>query len=275
MKKGINQWCYPKGTKLDDVLKWTKEAGFDAIELNVADTEEIGLTLNTSIDTVKAIRKNILDSGLLIESLSTNLLWKFPLSSQDIKVREKGKQVVRKMLQLAEAMDVDAILIVPGIVTAEVPYDLCYETSLESLRELLPDAEKAGITLGIENVWNHFLLSPLEMAAFVDACHSEYAGVYFDVGNVLQTGFPEQWIRILGKRIVKVHVKDFKKDVGTISGFTNLLAGDVNWKSVMDELKNIGYEGTVTAELTSYRTHPFALAQDTSRHLDYLLSLSK
>ncbi|MFP7285898.1 sugar phosphate isomerase/epimerase family protein [Shouchella clausii] len=271
VKKGINQWCYPPETTLDDVLKWTKAAGFEAIELNVSQPGGIGLTMETSPAEAKQIKQAIAAHGLETDSLSTALLWEFPLSSADRAIQEEGKRIVRKMLELASAIEASTILVVPGVVTKETPYDVCYQNSISALRSLLPYAEELGVAIGIENVWNRFLLSPLEMKTYIDSLQSEYVGAYFDVGNVLPFGYPEQWIRILGKRILKVHVKDFKETIGNINGFTNLLAGDVDFKSVIAELKAIGYNGEVTAELTPYKEHPFALAYDTARQLDVLL----
>lgn len=133
-----------------------------------------------------------------------------------------------------------------------VAYDACWERSLAAAKRLAPIAEKHKVKIGMENVWNSFLLSPLEMKTFVDAVGSEYVGVYFDVGNVIPMGFPEHWIRILGKRICRIHIKDFRKSVGTISGFVDLLSGDVNWPEVMKALREIGYDGPLTAEMPGY-----------------------
>ncbi|MFB5663447.1 sugar phosphate isomerase/epimerase family protein [Alteribacillus sp. HJP-4] len=273
MKKGINQWCYPSGTPLSNVLSWTKEAGFDAIELNVGKAGDIGLTMDTTPAEAQEIKTQILKAGLTIESLSTALLWEYPLSSNIAEEREKGKHIVKKMLELAAAMELDAVLVVPGVVTPDVAYDACYQDSLQAIKDLAPYAEQLNVKIAIENVWNQFLLSPIEMAAYIDDANSEFVGAYFDVGNVLQFGYPEQWIRILGPRIVKVHVKDFNKSAGNMTGFTNLLAGDVNWKAVMSELRNIDYSGALTAELTAYKSSPSALAHDTAGHLDLLLSM--
>ncbi|MBG9785077.1 sugar phosphate isomerase/epimerase family protein [Shouchella lehensis] len=272
MKKGINQWCYPEGTPLDRVLEWTKQAGFSTIELNVAKQGEVGLTLDTTVEEAKAIKTQIKAAGLEMDSLSTSLLWQTPLSSGDEKIREQGKHVVRRMLEFAHDLDVSTILVVPGMVTEDVRYDECYERSIAALKELAPLAEEVNVRIGIENVWNRFLLSPLEMAQYIDEVNSTHVGAYFDVGNVLQFGYPEQWIRILGERIFKVHVKDFKTSVGAMTGFTNLLAGDVNWQAVMKELQEIGYNGELTAELTPYAYDPAALAYDTSRQMDLLLA---
>jgi hexulose-6-phosphate isomerase len=116
----------------------------------------------------------------------------------------------------------------------------------------VPTAEKIGVTIAVENVWNKFLLSPLEMRGFIDSFKSKRVGAYFDVGNVLLTGYPEQWIKILGKRIKRIHIKDFKKSVGTVDGFVDLLKGDVDFTAVKKALAAIGYKGYVTAEMIPY-----------------------
>ncbi len=133
-----------------------------------------------------------------------------------------------------------------------IDYDVCYERAGEAIRQILPAAEQTGVAICIENVWNKFLLSPLEMRDFIDGFNSEMVGAYFDVGNVLLTGYPDQWIRILGKRIKRVHVKDFKLSVGTVAGFVDLLEGDVDFEAVKKTLTEIGYDGYVTAELLPF-----------------------
>ncbi|RKY67851.1 MAG: sugar phosphate isomerase/epimerase, partial [Candidatus Latescibacterota bacterium] len=139
-------------------------------------------------------------------------------------------------------------------------------------RELAPVAEQLKVAVCVENVWNKFLLSPLEMRDFVDAVDSEYVGVYFDVGNVIPMGYPEHWIQILGKRIKRVHFKDFRRNVGTLDGFVDLLEGDVNWPEVMAALRRIGYNSYATAEMIPpYTHHPEALVCNTSRSMDYIL----
>ncbi len=133
-------------------------------------------------------------------------------------------------------------------------------------------AERYRVTIGIENVWNKFLLSPLEMRDFVDKIGSRYVGCYFDVGNVLLTGYPEQWIRILGERIKRVHLKDFKISIGNINGFCNLLEGDANWKEVIKALKEIKYDSYLTAEIVPpYRQYPQALIYNISKNMDFIL----
>lgn len=270
MLKGINQWCYPDDTPLEMVFKYSRDAGFDAVELNVS-MDGIGLTINTSMDEAKQIKELADHYGLQLQSISTNLLWKFPLSHQDDKVREQGRKVIEKQIELASYIGGDTVLVVPGLVNEETSYLDCYTRSQEELRKVLPLAEKQNVHIGIENVWNKFLLSPLEMARYIDEFDSDYMGAYYDVGNTLQFGYPEQWISILGERIRKIHVKDFKQSVGNITGFVPLLAGDVNWGKVFQALKEIEYKDTVTAEIPAYAYGPKYLAEDTAKHLDIVL----
>ncbi|WP_134682609.1 sugar phosphate isomerase/epimerase family protein [Brevibacillus migulae] len=271
MLKGINQWCFPDATPLETLFAHSQKAGFDAVELNLYQPGAVGLTLETSLHEAEDIAKLAESFNLQLRSLSTGLLWQAPLSSPDESVREKGRAIVEKQIELANAIGADTVLVVPGVVDAQTSYEQCYEHSQRELRKLIPVAEKHGIQIGIENVWNKFLLSPLEMARYIDELDSPYVGAYFDVGNVLQFGYPEQWIRILGKRIRKVHVKDFRTNVGNITGFVPLLAGDVNWREVRTALAEIGYQDTVTAEISPYAASPVQLAYDTAAHLAVIL----
>jgi hexulose-6-phosphate isomerase len=134
-----------------------------------------------------------------------------------------------------------------------VPYDVCYERAREAVAQILPTAERLGVTLGIEIVWNKFLLSPLELRDFIDSFGTAAVGSYFDAGNVLLTGYPEHWIRILGKRIVRVHVKDFKKSIGTAAGFVDMLEGDLDFQALKGALAKVGYDGIITAEMLPYQ----------------------
>ncbi|WP_226528950.1 sugar phosphate isomerase/epimerase family protein [Metabacillus niabensis] len=275
MLKGINQWCYPEGTPLEQVFEYSLDAGFDAVELNVYDAGGIGLTMETTEEEAKQIVKLADTYDLKVKSLSTSLLWKCPLSHPDGAIREQGRKVVEKQIQLAAVMEIDTVLVVPGVVTETITYSECYDRSQIELRKLLPLAEKNNVTIGIENVWNKFLLSPLEMVNYIDELNSDYAGAYFDVGNVLQFGYPEQWIRMLGHRIKRIHVKDFNTSVGNITGFVPLLAGDVNWRNVIEALKEIDYNDTITAEITPYKLDPRPLAVDTSRNMEFIFNLQE
>lgn len=273
MLKSVNQWCFPVGTPLPELFEISREAGLDAVELNVYEAEaSVGFTMDTTAAEADAIARLADENGLQLRSLSTSLLWAAPLSSPDPDVREQGRAIVRKQLEIAERIGADTVLVVPGVVNAASSYEICYENSRRELEKLIPEAERRGVTIGVENVWNKFLLSPLEMKQYVDELNSPNLGVYFDVGNILLYGFPEQWIRILGGRIAKVHVKDFKTSAGNGSGFVPLMAGDVNWPEVIAALREIGYDDILTAEISAYSSSSYQAVYDTANQLQAIIS---
>lgn len=273
MLKGVNQWCFPEGTDLKTVFEVSRKAGFDAVELNVYEAgAPAGFTMDTTPSEADAIAKLAADQGLKLRSISTGLLWGAPLSSPDASVRERGRAIVKKQLEIAERIGADTVLVVPGTVNSDSSYDDCYEYSKRELELLIPEAERCGVKIGVENVWNKFLLSPLEMKRYVDELNSPNLGVYFDVGNILLYGIPEQWIRILGSRIAKIHVKDFKTAVGNGGGFVPLMAGDVNWRKVVKALKEIGYTDTLTAEIGIYPSSSYQAVYDTANQLNAIIS---
>jgi len=254
MKIGINRWTLPPEWSLAECFEAARQAGFDSIEVNIAEDGE--LTLTSTEAEVRRIADSAREAGITLSSLSNGLGWKYPLTSNDPNVRRQGVEVLRAALTAAGWLGVDAILCVPGLVVADVRYDVAYERALAALKELAPEAETHGVFIGVENVWNKFLLSPLEMARFVDEIGSPWVGVYFDVGNILSYGYPQHWIEILGPRIKRVHVKDFKTEIGSIQGFANPLQGDVPWAAVRGALNGIGYHGYVTAEVGGYPAAP-------------------
>lgn len=273
MLKSVNQWCFPEGTPLPKLFEISRDAGYDAVELNVYPIgHSAGFTLETTPAEADAIAKLAADYGLQLRSVSTGLMGRNPLSSPDPAVREQGRGVVTKLLEICERIGADTALVVPGVVNATSSYDTCYENSRAELEKLIPEAEKRGVKIGIENVWNKFLLSPLEMKRYVDDLNSPNLGVYFDVGNILLYGFPQQWIRILGSRIFKVHVKDFKATVGNYGGFVPLMAGEVNWTEVVAALNEIGYTDTLTAEIGIYGSNPYQAVYDTARQLNAIIT---
>jgi hexulose-6-phosphate isomerase len=154
------------------------------------------------------------------------------------------------MLRAASVVGADSVLIVPGVADPEVPYMDTYRIAQESVQTLSESAAELGVRIGVENVWNRFLQSPLEMLRFIEEIGSPSVGTYVDVGNLIVCGYPQHWVQVLGDHIVKVHVKDFLGDVGNIHGFTYLLHGDVPWVEVIRELKAVGYDDYLTAELS-------------------------
>lgn len=276
MKKGISIWSFGD-MKLDDAFRLAADAGFDGVEVALAEDGEVNL--ETTDEELKRIAESARKNGIELYSVASGLYWKYSLTSDDEAIRNKTKEIVKKQLKTASVLGCDTILVVPGAVSCSfapelgvVSYDTVYERSLSAIKELAPFAEECGVSIGVENVWNNFLLSPLEMRNFIDEVGSEYVGSYFDVGNVLITGYPEHWIKILGKRIKKVHFKDFKTATGTLDGFCDLLSGDVNYPAVMSALGEIGYDNWVTAEMVPpYKYYPEQIVYNTSNSMNKIL----
>jgi len=231
------------------------------------------LTLGMSENDLAAIKKMSGHYAVPVSSISTSLHWRYPLTDPDSAVREKGMRIVVEMLDAAAYLGCDAILVVPGAVTEYVSYKTAYDRSLDAFMALKKHAETKKVAIGVENVWNKFLLSPLEMAAFIDAIGSDYVRAYFDAGNVLQFSYPQHWVEALGRRIVKIHIKDFDIGIGNITGFKPLLQGNMPWKKLMEALREAGYDDYITAELSPYPSNPAQLIKDTSAAMDYILSL--
>jgi hexulose-6-phosphate isomerase len=253
MTKSISVWAFRPDRPLSEVFRLAREHGFPAVEVAVAETGE--LSLQSTENDCARIREQAEHAGVTLSSLASGLGWRYPLTAPDPGIARQGIDAAAQSLRIARWLGVDALLVVPGGVGADfienfagAPYDVAYDNALRALNELKAVAEETRVHLGIENVWNRFLLSPLELRDLLDRVGSPYVGSYFDVGNVVVTGHPEQWVRILGRRIVRVHFKDFKRAVGTLDGFCDLLEGDVDYPAVMRALREIGYDGFVTSE---------------------------
>ena len=276
MKKGINIWSFPQGT-IKENLALAKKAGFEGVELALNGEGE--LSLQSTPKEITEIRKTAEDMGLKLYSLSCGLCWDYRLSDDDADMRQKAKDMIKKQLEAAKLLGADTALVIPGVVNVEfsmpekkVAYDVVYERALEGINELKAYAEDLQVNIGLENVWNKFLLSPMEMRDFIDKIGSEYVGSYLDVGNVMYCGYPEDWVRILGKRIKKVHFKDYRVQAGGLHGFVDLLAGDVNYPEVVKALQEIGYDDWVSAEMIpNYKYHTDAIIYNTSNAMDRIL----
>ena len=259
MKKSISYWSF-SGKNVFQAMQTAKDAGFDGIELTL--DAEGDVTMQTTAAQLAEIRSAAQELGLALPSVASSLFWAYSFTSDDPDEREQAHQAAVCEIQTAKALGADTVLVVPGSVSVEfvperpvVAYDVCWERALQEMKRLAPIAEEAGINIGIENVWNRFLLSPLEMRQFLDEIGSERVGAYFDVGNVVYSGYPEHWIRILGKRIKKVHFKDFRRNPGGLNSFVDILSGDVDWPAVMQAFADIGYDDWVTGEMIPPYTH--------------------
>lgn len=273
MKKSVNQWCFPDGTGLDQLLRVASDAGLDGLELNIYEPGGIGLTLDTTEREAQEVLRKAKSYGIELPSLSNGLLWRWPLSSPEKEIRIKGSQIVRKQLEIASMLGMGAILVVPGLVDTRTTYEECWKRSQDEIADLATYAHTLGVEIGIENVWNKFLLSPTDMLRYIEEIGSSSVGAYFDVGNVLNFGFPQQWIETLGTHIIKVHVKDFSLKVGNIHGFVPLLAGDVDWKAVRDSLRKVGYDDYLTAEIAPYASDPNRAVYDASEGMNTIIAM--
>lgn len=277
MKKGISIWSFPAGSLLDS-FKLAADAGFEGVE--VALDENAGeITLQSTEKDLLAIRQQADDCGIQLYSVASGLYWSYFLNDEDEAVRSKAQDIVKKQLEVASVLGCQSILVIPGCVNAEfaapgkvMDYETCYNRSLESIQKVKEYAEGCKVEIGLENVWNKFLLSPLEMRQFIDTVDSPWVGAYLDIGNTLSNGYPEHWIRALGKRIKKVHFKDYRMEAGGLHGFVDLLAGDVNYPAVTAELEKIGYDGWVTAEMIpNYKYYTETIIYNTSNAMDRIL----
>jgi hexulose-6-phosphate isomerase len=259
VKKAIYFGSLPTKLSLKDRFALAQQAGLDGVEIPSS---------YESQKEVEALAAAAADAGLEIHSIMASTHWQFPLSSTDEAVRVKGVEGIKHALNVAKWAGADAVLVVPGVVNEDVSYAAAYEISQKSILELIPAAEAVGVRMGLENVWNKFLLSPLEMRDYLDRFDHELVGMYFDVGNILLYGFPHQWIEILGERICKIHIKDFnvqKRD------FVPLLTGSLDFPRVMNALRGVGYDDYLTAELAGYPQYPEQMVLDTGAHLQLLL----
>lgn len=281
-RKSINLWAfpYPQSMSLEQCLRLAKDAGFDAVELNY-DLESDLSPKHGTADFVR-IRKLAEAIGIGISGVCSFLFWPFPLTSNDPAKRKRGLELAGKIAACAHDLGTENVLVVPGAVCIPwrtdhepVPNDVCMKRAKEAVAALLPDAEKLGVKLNIENIFfNGFLMTPQEMADFVDSFQSEHVKVHFDTGNIMMFQYPEHWIRILGPRIQNVHLKEFtKKGTDTsLESFRPLLDGTTDWPAVMKAFGDIGYKGHLTFEyFHPYAHFPEALVFQTSDSLDRLL----
>jgi L-ribulose-5-phosphate 3-epimerase len=242
LKKGIMWGSIDMGKTILEKFQAAKLAGYDGVEVD------------SHLDRNEVLHARD-STNLPVHSVCDSMHWKMVLSSPDPKVREEGVEALKVALEDAKTFGADAVLLVPGRVTDSVSYDECWDRSSEAIRKTVPFAEKLNVKIAVENVWNNFLLSPLEAARYIDQFQSQWVGFYFDCGNILAYGWPEQWIKILGDRIAKIHIKEYSRKIaetqGKSAGFdVKLREGDVNWPVVMKALDEIKYNGWVSIEMS-------------------------
>jgi len=263
MKKGINGWAFPPnsdGSPIDPLtaMRQAKDLGYDCFEVTIE--EQGAVSLETNEEGAGRIRREAERIGIELITAASGLAWGASPTDPDPTVRERALANSKRAIEVCGWLGVRTLLYLPGMVSAVfIPgfkpqgYETVDRLAREAIRSLLPLAERLKVTLAVENVWNRFLLGPTEMRAFIDSFGSPNVGSYFDVGNVMLYGHPEDWIRTLATRIAAVHLKDFRVAVGNLEGFVDLLSGDVDFASVMAAFRSIGYSGTYTAEIVPGR----------------------
>lgn len=291
MKKAISMWAFPPEMDVASRIRRAGELGFEGIELCLGRRGEF--SLESADSEVLALRKVADGAGVALGTVCSGLFFQYSLTSSRPEIRAGAMEVVRKEIDFAAFVGAEVALVVPGIVGCDfqpgevvpdaeegayfageevVDYDIAWERSLSALKELSAHAARRGVTIGVENIWGRFLLSPVEMRDFIDAVGSSRVQAYFDVGNCMLVGYPQHWIKILGSRLAAVHFKDFRRGTARLEGFVDLLAGDVDWPVVYDALVAAGFAGWVTAESTPvYKHYPELTAVAASAALDRIL----
>ena len=262
IRKAVKLNMVKEPLPLLDKFRLLKELGFDGVELdspNDLDAEEVIAARDTS--------------GLPIHGVVDSVHWTDTLSHPDPAVRAKGVAGLETALRDAKRYGASTALLVPAVVNKEVSYADAYVRSQAEIRKVLPLAEETGVKIALENVWNNFLLSPIEFARYIDEFESDWIGAYFDVGNIVNYGWPEHWIRTLGPRILKLDIKEFSRqrrdNEGRRKGFDVALGeGDCDWPSVVAALEDIGYSGWATAEIPGGDT---ARLRDIAARMDAIL----
>ena len=259
MIKGISYLSFENGLSnnesIDSALSQTKSNGFDALELSVS--SEGVINTNSTKPECEIIRKKIDDSGIFVDSIATGMSWGDSPTSDDESIRKKSISLHQDAIKVASYLDCKALLFVPGVVKSPIsPEIVRYDRALERLREainqMLPIAEDLNVDLCMENVWNGFFYSPIELRDFVDSFDSSRLGVYLDIGNLIgYQQYPPHWVELLNSRIKRVQIKDFQENfdwTGSFS-FCDIGAGDVPWRETIAALNSIEYNSTIIAEM--------------------------
>jgi L-ribulose-5-phosphate 3-epimerase len=261
-KYGLNQAGFPTDD-FAETCEIVSAAGYDGVEPNYTMNGPI-----TTEDGRHEMKRAAESNGLSIPAVSTLHHWEYPLSSLDEEVRQEGLSISKGMVDAAAAFDADEVLIVPAVIEPSAPYERCYDRALTSVRRLARYGADRGVGIAVENVQNDFLYSPGEFRRFVDAASDAGpVSVYFDVGNGFRWGLPDRWIRELGERISKVHVKDWLTDAHRP---TYPLQGDIDWQSVGDALAGIDYDGWITAEVPPYNSFPERMPAQVLETIEFL-----
>jgi len=270
VRKGVNAWVFPGEFTVDDTLEAGARVGYDGVELNIDEAKLDPYRVTRG--ECERIAEKAGSLGIELPSICGGLFWKYNLGGLDETVRKKGVDLIRKGCEFASNLGAKVLLVVPAVATPQVPYKEMWERSKKAVLEAAPAAEDYGVYIGVENVWNRFLYSPLEFKAFLKDVNHDYVKAYFDAGNVLFLGFPQHWIEVLATDIVCVHVKDFNMEKRE---FRHLLQGDVPWKEVVSALSRVGYDYFLNLEVGPIPGDPLKAASENKRALDEILSIRR
>jgi hexulose-6-phosphate isomerase len=298
MIPGINQWSLPVGDQdLLAVLQHSVQSLLPNVELCIApigpndlgavasepeleelfgriaravNAERYVLNLLASSKELEDLKSTFSQAGARVMSVTTLDLFRYTLTSADGRIRETAEAIIKRMIELCSILDGKIVLVEPGVVTSTLSYADAYKNCRNSLKKMAKYAEERNIILGLENVWGKFLLSPLEFRDFIDEIGSEAVGLYFDVANILEYGFPQDWIRLMGGRIKSIHFKDYKTGAGA-GGFCNPFDGEIDWQAVKRSLEAIKYQGYVVAEAIKPKVWQEGFIAQLGRKIDYFI----
>ena len=277
MKTAVSFYTFDQNVNLREACEQAKKAGYDGVELCISETGE--LNMKTTEREMQQIRRMANDMGLEICSVGAWNMWEHNLAGNDEKEAAYASDIARKQVEAAHAFGADAVLIVPGWVGTPfapgiVRYDEAYDNAQKRLAALAPFAAGAGVSLAVENVWNKFLLSPIELRRFLYEINSDFVGAYFDVGNIIYIGYPDQWIEILVERIKRLHFCDARFEQAGLGMFVDLFEGDVDFEAVMRAVKKVGYDKWATVEfLPNYKRFPYQSIINARLSLQRILEL--
>ena len=264
MKVGISCLITPSAWTFPELLEQCKEMGYEAVELSIRN--EGYLTLDSEPSQLAGMVEQAEAADIELTSVVLQASPGVNIMSNDWDVRKTSMMLIERGLRVAQGLGIDTMLITPGSLGSDCHYDDAYFNALTTLRKLAPTVEQIGVNLAIEYVWNWFLVSPLEYRRFLDDVDCSVIGFYFDPGNMAIQGYPEQWVKILGRHIKKVHVKDFRR---SDSSWPALTTGDVDFPAVMAELRSIGYDDALLSEVDA-GTAPF---EETAKAIRQIMSM--
>jgi hexulose-6-phosphate isomerase len=276
MKKSIGDNIFPEGMSFEDGLKLLKRAGYEGIELWLGDRP--WFQMKTSDAELRQLFAKVQDAGLEVSDVANSLDWKENVSSRDPKLRDAAFRHIERQIEAAQMFKCDAILVVAGLVTSEDPYNSVYARTVRALQDLAQTASKARVKIGVENCNSEqkFLLSPREFYTFLNDVNNPWVGIHLDVGNIHDTGYPEQWIEIHATRITRMHMKDVhvhRGRCGNQSVYTNIFLGDNNWRAIRNAMTKVGYDGWLIAEMEErYHYAPDQQVYDTAAALNRLIA---